>query len=120
MTEQPISKRHRTQEIALMLSTAAIPRSFQPSLLPRNTADQGIVTGLTVVMVYLLGLVTQDVIESSANLVAPDDEERAPVNLVSGAVVFASLAAIGVGLLAQRLSVERSSSTRVTICSATA
>lgn len=103
MTDQPIKKRHRTQEVALMLATAAIPRSFQPSLLQRNTADQGLVTGITVVMVYLLGLVTQDVIESSANAVAPDDEEHAPANSVNGAVVFASLAAIGVGLLAERL-----------------
>jgi uncharacterized membrane protein len=103
MTEQPKTKRHRTQEIALLLATAAIPRSFQPSLLARSTADQGIVTGLTVVMVYLLGLITQDVVESASTAVATEADENAPVNSVSPVVVVASIAAIGLGLLAERL-----------------
>ncbi len=75
MNAEPITKRRRAQEIALLMATAVIPRSFQRSLLDRSTTDQGVVTGLTVVTVYLLGLVAQDGVETVAGVISPEKDD---------------------------------------------
>ena len=86
MNAQPITKRRRAQEIALLMATAVIRRSFQRSLLDRNTTDQGVVTGLTVVMVYLIGLVAQDGVEAVSNAISPDADDGASGNAVDKTV----------------------------------
>ncbi len=103
MNAEPITKRRRAQEIALLMATAVIPRSFQRSLLDRSTTDQGVVTGLTVVTVYLLGLVAQDGVETVAGVISPEQDDGTSGNTVNKTVFFSSLAAIGVGLLAEEL-----------------
>ena len=48
------------------MALAVLPRTFQRSLFPRSTVDQGLVTGITMAMVYGLSLLLQD----SANFIA--------------------------------------------------
>ncbi len=83
-----------------MFAVAVIPRTFQRSLLPRSSVDQGIITSLTVVLVYMLGILTQDSVESAARLVVEEDKSG---NMSRKSLVFISAAAIGVGFLSQKL-----------------
>lgn len=87
-----------------MLAVAAIPRTFQRSLLPRSTADQGIVTSITVVLVYMLGLLTQDVLEGATRFVSPssDDTEKEDSEN-TWAPLLVSAAAVGAGILLQKI-----------------
>lgn len=103
MQKQATTMRQRTQEIALMIAAAAIPRSFQRSLLARSAADQGIITGLSVVMIYYLGLLTQDTVETGAKAFGVTEPDETEGNTLSTGVVVASIAAIGIGLLAEHL-----------------
>lgn len=100
MAIQGTKRRHRTQDIAAMFAIAVIPRTFQRSLLPRSTTDQGIVTSVTVVLVYMLGLLTQDTIEA-ATKVSIDQEST--TNSSRKSLMLVSAAALGAGLLTQKL-----------------
>ena len=94
MTDSRSTRRRRAQEIAAMFAVAVIPRSFQRSLLPRSNVDQGIVTSLTVVLVYLLGQLTQDAIEATYTL-ATNKQDTSKLSGKSLAIFSAVL--IGAG-----------------------
>lgn len=86
-----------------MLAVAAMPRTFQRSLLPRSTTDQGIVTSITVVLVYMLGLLTQDVLEGATYFVSSDEDQESDETENSWAPLFVSAAAVGAGFLLQKI-----------------
>src|SRR5688572_32208568 len=50
----------RGVQIGLLAASSVIPETFAPSLTPRSWLDQGIVTGLTTSLDYLLTTLTQD------------------------------------------------------------
>lgn len=98
MTENSQS---RSSRVGAFLAAAALPRTFQRSLLPRDTIDQGAASGLVMALVYALGVVMQDGIDLSAGALAsknnPEDTEKN-----QGKYSFLlSLAAIGTGLAMQ-------------------
>lgn len=99
MAASDTTRRHRAQEIAAMLAVAVIPRTFQRSLLPRSTVDQGIITGISVVMVYMLGLITQDAIEGATDFVFERDDSSEWSKTSLGLI---SAAAMGIGLLSEK------------------
>jgi uncharacterized membrane protein len=100
MADSETTRRKRAQEIAAMFAIAVIPRTFQRSLLPRSSVDQGAITSITVVLVYLLGLLTQDVIEATSKVIVDQDESS---SLSRQSLLFISAATVGIGVLGQRL-----------------
>jgi uncharacterized membrane protein len=100
------SKRTRSQSVGIMMAAAVIPRSFQRSLMPRSNLDQGIVTGIIVAVVYMLGLLVQDSINTVASTIIPEEKsgwrkksDYSSQTLRSTAI---SLSAIGVGYFLQK------------------
>ncbi|SEO55412.1 Alpha/beta-hydrolase family protein [Trujillonella endophytica] len=71
------------------------PGTFAPSLSPRSTLDQGLVTGLATGLHYLLSVGTQDVLEGLARLLARG-ESSAPSR--NAAVIGVDCAAVPLGL----------------------
>jgi uncharacterized membrane protein len=47
-------KQSRSSKVGFMMASYAAPRTFQKSLMDRDTVDQGIVTGLTMAIAYAL------------------------------------------------------------------
>lgn len=99
MTNSDTSRRKRAQEIAAMFAIAVIPRTFQRSLLPRSTVDQGILTSITVVMVYMLGVLTQDSIDAVSKVAVTQDKG----NNTKQKLTLVSAATLAVGLASQKL-----------------
>src|SRR4051812_13068374 len=100
MADSLATRRQRAQEIAAMFAVAVIPRTFQRSLLPRSGVDQGIITSITVVLVYMFGLLTQDAIEATSRVVVEQDKSS---NMSRRSHAVLSAASVGVGLLSQQL-----------------
>ena len=65
---QPLATAAQT---GLVMASASGPGTFEPSLVPRSTKDQAIITGLTTTLNYGLSTTTQDAIAAVAALVAP-------------------------------------------------
>jgi uncharacterized membrane protein len=53
----------RTDQAGAFLAAAGVPLTFQRTLMPRSTVDQGIVTGISTALTYLLAAVAHDAIE---------------------------------------------------------
>jgi uncharacterized membrane protein len=91
----------RGEQTALLVASAVIPQSFEPSLVARSTLDQGLVTGLSATLSYLVTVTTQDVLESAAAAVS----RRAPADSWwannRNTAVLLDLAALPAGVLAQ-------------------
>jgi len=64
---QPLATAAQT---GLVMASAAAPGSFEPSLVPRSTQDQAIITGLTTTLNYALSVTAQDAVEALAVLAA--------------------------------------------------
>ncbi len=86
--------------VAILLGAASVPRSFQESLLPRSTPDQGIVTGITVALVYVMGLLVQDGIDATAETISSGKNSKNGSSPT--AAIAASAAALGAGYYLQK------------------
>lgn len=93
-TEQ--SKRTFSQVVGLMSAVAVIPRTFQQPLMPRSLYDQGIITGLTVAMVYLMGVIFQDGVNAVADTLEDPNADDSAHN-ASEPRLWLSIAAIAAG-----------------------
>lgn len=91
--------RRRSQMVAILASAAVIPRTFQQSLLPRSTSDQGLVTGITIAMVYMMGLLVQDGVDIASDSITHSKDDQATV---STKAILASATAVGIGYLLQK------------------
>lgn len=89
----------RSQLVAILAAAAVIPRSFQSSLLPRSTADQGLVTGITVALVYMMGLLLQDGVDSVAEVATDRNHEKDSSKTTE---ILTSAAALGLGYYLQK------------------
>lgn len=69
-------KRSRASYISFVSALAIIPRTFQASLFPRSTLDQGIVTGVSVAMVYGMSVLLQDIGEAAAHAIFENSTQR--------------------------------------------
>ncbi len=89
-------KQSRSSKVGFMMASYAAPRTFQKSLMERDTVDQGVVTGLTMAIAYGLGAITQDGLELIADQLAAngtyknEDEEtrqdKISLGLSAGAI----------------------------------
>lgn len=101
--------RDRSGEVGLFVAAASAPRSMQDGLMPRDTIDQGIVTGTTMPTAYLIGALFQDVIDGATDAIINDkiergvlDEKTAKKNRIMYSAI-ASGSALFVGLAGQRI-----------------
>jgi uncharacterized membrane protein len=93
----------RSSEVGFMLASAAVPRSFQKSLLPRETTDQGIITGLNMVMAFAIGTAMQSVIDKTANTAEKVTSSKG-INLKQDDLsLMTSIVALGLGIGAQKI-----------------
>jgi uncharacterized membrane protein len=67
-------KQSRSSKVGFMMASYAAPRTFQKSLMDRDTVDQGIVTGLTMAIAYALGAITQDGLEIIADQIVANGD----------------------------------------------
>lgn len=91
--------RRRSQLVAILVASAVIPRTFQQSLLPRSTPDQGLVTGITIAMVYMMGLLVQDGVDLVADIADGESDKLKSSN--SGGILV-SAAVLGLGYYLQK------------------
>ncbi len=61
---------HSAPGVGLLVATATAPGTFTSSLSARSAVDQGIVTGLTTALHYLLSASTQDLLEAVGRFLA--------------------------------------------------
>jgi len=98
----------RGNQVGLTIAAGIVPATFQRSLSERSWIDQGIITGLSASTHYLLTVVTQDLIDTVGEAVAPmlplpdhwsmEQRNRAATWLVDAAAIplgFGAVAAIG-------------------------
>ena len=65
----------RSAQAGMLVGAAAAAKSFERTLMPRKTSDQGIITGLSVSLTYVATAVIQDVIENFATFMVKRDGE---------------------------------------------
>jgi uncharacterized membrane protein len=88
-------------QAGMLLGAAAAAKSFERTLMPRKTTDQGAVTGLSVALTYATTAVFQELIENTARYVMRADEETED-DRVRRATMLADLLAIGAGAVLSR------------------
>lgn len=109
MADTDWKTRDRSSDVGLFVAAASAPRSMQDGLMPRDTVDQGIVTGTTMAVGYLIGALFQDVVDGATDAIINDkikrgvlDDKTADKKRVQYAAV-ASGAALLTGLVGQRI-----------------
>jgi uncharacterized membrane protein len=80
----------------MLIAAAAAAKSFERTLMPRTTRDQGVVTGLSVTLSYATTALFQDVLENVAEF-AMTREGGADDRRLRRATMLADLLAIGGG-----------------------
>lgn len=105
--------RRRGDEVGIFVAAASAPRSFQPSLMKRSTTDQGIVTGVSMALVFLIGALVQDGVDTATDAVvnARIDSERITAQQADERRVLysavASLSVLGLGLVGKKMLAPR-------------
>jgi uncharacterized membrane protein len=92
----------------MLLAALTVPKSFERTLMPRTTRDQGAITGLSMAMTYAAGVAAQDFIENVASFfVQRRAGEEADSAAVRRATMVCDLAAVGAGIGLQRIFPEQ-------------
>ena len=99
---RPAGLHGRGEQTALLLTAATVPGTFEPSLIPRSTLDQGIVTGLATTLQYVLVVAAQDAVEAAAATLAGRLPGASPEARQREAAALLDLALIPAGMLVQR------------------
>jgi uncharacterized membrane protein len=69
-------KQKRATQAALLVAAAAVPNSFQETLMPRSTSDQGLVTGLTMGINFEIISAIRKIVEDSAEELSGNANKR--------------------------------------------
>lgn len=104
----PLPPRPSAAQTGLLIASALVSETFVPSLAPRSSLDQGIITGLAVGSHYLIAVATQDLLSDAAHRLIDstflrgaswlDDAQR--IRFLEGAVDLSAVpAGVAVGLL---------------------
>ena len=92
----------RTQQAGTLVAATVMPITFQPTLMPRSTLDQALITGISTSLNYALAALIQDSIEALALRGAGrTDPAKVDRHTWRRASVGLDLAAIAAGLAAQ-------------------
>jgi uncharacterized membrane protein len=86
----------RSAQAGMLVAAAAAAKSFERTLMPRKTTDQGMVTGLSVALAYATTAIFQDVIENVASFLVRRDGP-AEEDSLRRATMMADLGAIAAG-----------------------
>lgn len=97
------NQRSRASRVGAFIAAASLPRTFQRSLLPRDSIDQGIASGLVMAITYALGVVLQDRVDSAADKLATDENGVVQASRQRSYSLALSLGAVGAGLLLQNI-----------------
>ena len=97
------------ERAGILAGSTVVGRSFSRGLMPRTTADQAVITGVSSALNYGLTATSQSLIESIAIKVARtgggSDAQRRMTQ--RGVVLAGDVAAVGLGVVAQRLLAQR-------------
>ncbi len=100
----------RAVQAGIILAAAGGAKSFERTLMPRNSRDQGAITGLSVALTYSTTAIFQEIIEGVAAYVA-QREGAVEDGAFRRATMIADLLAIGSGaVLARQLSQQENES----------
>jgi uncharacterized membrane protein len=99
--------RHRADQAGMLLAAANVPLTFQRTLMPRPTADQAIVTGLSIASNHALVALLQESVQATALVALRRTHRRADTTSWSRASLALDVAAFGTGLAVQRLVRQR-------------
>src|SRR6478752_768154 len=91
----------RGQQVGLFLAAASAPGTFAPAFMPRTPVDQGIVTGLTTTLTYVLSVGANDLIEAIGATLAPSS--NGPTSAQRRTTLALDLVAIPIGAAVWRL-----------------
>lgn len=86
-------------DVGLVVAAAMAPGTFAPSLSPRTPLDQGLVTGLTTGLHYLLAAGAQDALVAAARLLGDGDPSSSALR---GRTIALDCAAVPLGLAVLR------------------
>jgi uncharacterized membrane protein len=97
-----------SERVGILAAVSGVGHSFSRGLLPRATADQAVITGVSLTVNYAMTALAQSLTESMAHKVV----SRAPVTRAEraahrGVLLAGNAAAIGGGMLAQRALEQR-------------
>ncbi len=95
-------KAGRASEVGFLVASAVVPRSFQKSLLPRDTTDQGIITGISMIMAFTLASTIQSAIDITTDKISKRSEKDSSLEQDDYSIL-ASLAAFGIGMSSQKI-----------------
>ncbi len=96
------------ERAGILAASTSVGRSFSRGLLPRATLDQAIITGVSVTVNYALTALAQSLVESAAFKVTGGSPTTRAERLAYRNVVLAgNVAAMGAGVLAQRVLAQR-------------
>ncbi len=82
----------------MFLAAGCVPRSLQPSLMPRSSRDQGLITGVAVMGNYMIGNALHDALESLGRQAARNLERNNPRRRRMAGAVDAAAIVLGLGL----------------------
>jgi uncharacterized membrane protein len=91
----------RSSQAGMLIAAGAAAKSFERTLMPRSTSDQGMVTGLSVALAYAATAIFHDLIENTAAFVMRKDGGVSD-DQVRRSTMLADLLAIGAGATLQR------------------
>jgi uncharacterized membrane protein len=91
----------RSTQAGLLLAAAAAAKSFERTLMPRSTRDQGVVTGLAVSLTYATTALFQDLIENGAAFLLRCNKDQ-PEDRLRRATMLADLMAMASGAIVER------------------
>jgi uncharacterized membrane protein len=98
----------RTQQAGTLVAAAAMPITFQPTLMPRSGLDQALVTGVSTSLNYAFAALIQDSIEALALRGAGrTDPAKVDRHTWRRASIALDVAAVAAGLAVQRALVPR-------------
>ena len=95
---------YRAQQTGLLIASANIPLTFQRTLMPRNTSDQALITGLSFAANNAIASLVQESLQSAALLLAGTEGHRgAATKRWSRAAIAVDAAAMLAGIGIQNL-----------------
>jgi uncharacterized membrane protein len=96
------------ERAGILAGATVVGRTFSRGLMPRSTADQAVITGASSALNYGLTAASQSIIEAVALKVAGRRSDTAERRMTQrGVVLVGDAAAVGLGILAQRLATQR-------------
>jgi uncharacterized membrane protein len=110
-TEHNRLKQRRASQAAMLIAAASVPNTFQKTLMPRKTMDQGVITGATMTIDYFIISTIRKFIEDIADGMAgtkyAKNKDYAAHRRQQQTALFLDLAILGAGYYGQKKFVQK-------------